>query len=677
MRLDVVLHGRQNTLSEVSFIHEHDDASKPAAAGGRDVIVLSVFGRTNNAYRWAGETDVFEAIASVVDRYNIDPAKIVLRGFSMGGAGAWHMGLHHPDRWAAIEAGAGFTDTKLYAKATDLPPHQEATLRIYDAVDWADNAFNVPLVGYGGELDRQLAAATNIRTALERTGYAFAPEGNGWRGKDIAAIFLVGARTGHEFHRDSKRASDQFIDAALARRNLAPRAIRFVTYTTKYDRAYWVRIDGMEAHYHRAEVDAQLGIGHLPAPTGTGAPKAGPRADMVAATVKTSNVSRLVLTGEAAAAFLTIDGQALPPQTGGGPGEAAVLEKRDGAWIGRPVIPGLSGSEPARRPGRREPTARSLRKRRGLTGPIDDAFTDAFLVVRPTGRSPHAGVSSFTTTALDRFIAEWDKWMRGDVRIKDDRAVTAGDIAAHNLILFGDPSSNAILRRIIAKLPVTWSKGQVGFGKKRFDAGRFVPVLIYPNPLNPDRYVVINSGHTFHEAEFRGTNALLYPRLGDYAVLGTDGAIALAGLFDDDWMLPGPCWCHPRSVWRLRCGRWGWGWGWGWGWPRRRARGRRGIFQRPIWFRSTAPGGFLSRAVTRNAPVSNDSLPPTSTIAGSRASRCLRTGSCTASKIPRTTRSPARPAMVFIGTSSPCRRLARASGRSCASAACGHRPRCS
>jgi hypothetical protein len=65
--------------------------------------------------------------------------------------------------------------------------------------------------------------------------------------------------------------------------------------------------------------------------------------------------------------------------------------------------------------------------------------------------------------------------------------------------------------------------------------------MIFPNPLNPKRYVVINSGHTFKAADFQGTNALLYPRLGDYAVLKLAPAdslateVATAGLFDDFW----------------------------------------------------------------------------------------------------------------------------------------------
>ena len=109
VRLDLVLHGRGATLNEVSFIAAHESATPLPAA--QDFIQLEVFGRGNNAYRWAGEADVFEALDSVEKRYRIDPARIVLRGFSMGGAGTWHIGLHHPARWVAMEAGAGFTET--------------------------------------------------------------------------------------------------------------------------------------------------------------------------------------------------------------------------------------------------------------------------------------------------------------------------------------------------------------------------------------------------------------------------------------------------------------------------------------------------------------------------------------------------------------------------------------
>jgi len=66
-----------------------------------------------------------------------------------------------------------------------------------------------------------------------------------------------------------------------------------------------------------------------------------------------------------------------------------------------------------------------------------------------------------------------------------------------------------------------------------------VPVLIYPNPLNPQHYVVINAG--LSASGFRGPAGY-----GDYAVLkvspGADGKVATEvadeGVFDETWQLP-------------------------------------------------------------------------------------------------------------------------------------------
>ena len=119
----------------------------------------------------------------------------------------------------------------------------------------------------------------------------------------------------------------------------------------------------------------------------------------------------------------------------------------------------------------------------------------------------------------------------------DDHAVTARDIADYHLILFGDPGSNTVIARLLERLPIRWSKTEIAVGARTFSATDHIPVLIYPNPLNPKRYVVINSGHTFGESDFRGTNAWLYPRLGDYSVLTADGDIAVSGFFDERWQL--------------------------------------------------------------------------------------------------------------------------------------------
>ena len=76
-----------------------------------------------------------------------------------------------------------------------------------------------------------------------------------------------------------------------------------------------------------------------------------------------------------------------------------------------------------------------------------------------------------------------------------------------------------------------------------YAADSHVPVMIYPSPLSTRHYIVLNSGHTFRAADLRGTNALLYPRLGDYAILkptpnekdGGAAEVVAAGLFDESW----------------------------------------------------------------------------------------------------------------------------------------------
>jgi dienelactone hydrolase len=490
VRLDIWQHGTNRTLNEVAFITQQQ-ADRPIPAD-QDYIQLEPLGRTNVSYRWAGEADLFESLASVQQRYNIDPNRIVLRGFSMGGASSWHLGLHHPGRWAAIEAGAGYTETRRYGRRDNLPPYQDAMLHYYDAVDYALNAFNTPTVGYGGEIDAQLQASVNIREQLATEGFRFQQDGPyRFVTNDLRALFLVGPKTGHAWNPDSKAQSNAFIANALQSAGTPPSHLRFVTYTTRFNRSHWLTVESLEETYTRAEVDARRSE------------------DGTQYVVSTRNVNRIRF--EASRGTFTIDGQRLTA----GPNPS--LEKKNGRWA-------MAGAPAA-----------GLRKVHGLQGPIDDAFMDGFLCVRPTGRPWHPVTQQWAAQTLDVFRQNFAKWLRGDVRVKDDRAIAASDVADYHLILFGDPGSNSVIAQIIGKLPIRWTETEIVVGARKFAAADHIPVLIYPNPLNPKRYVVINSGHTFGDADFRGTNAWLYPRLGDYAVLTETGDVALSGFFDEQW----------------------------------------------------------------------------------------------------------------------------------------------
>jgi predicted esterase len=512
-RVDVVLHGRDPSLTEVKFLHAHN--GDQAAPKEQDFVRLDIFGRGNNAYRWAGEMDVLEALDAFVTTEGLlgrapllDPQRIVLRGFSMGGAGTWHLGLHRPSRWCVIGPGAGFTTTHGYVAGLPdkLPPYQEACLHIYDAVDSAENAFDVPVVAYAGEKDKQLQAARNIEERLKPLG--------------IPMTLLVAPGLGHEFPAEWRaKAETAYARYATKGREEYPERVRFVTYTLRYPTCAWVELIGLHRHYQRARVDA--------------------RSTDKGFTVQTENIRGLRL-GLPPAGFpedllVSIDGQELHARPWLSQGSAAnvFLEQRDGRW--HTVLPHRLLIDQVRR----------LQKTQELQGPIDDAFMGSFLCVRGTGKPWHEATQKYAEANLKRFEEEWSKYLRGALPVKDDVEVTDEDIRTKHLVLFGDPASNPFIAQVLDRLPLKWTKEQITFAGKDYPAAEHVPVLIYPSPLMTARYVVLNSGHTFHAADFVETNALLYPRLGDHAILKLAPTekdplareVAAAGLFDDFWQV--------------------------------------------------------------------------------------------------------------------------------------------
>ena len=504
-RLHLKLHGRGGTLNELRFIAQHEGKALPK---GQVFLQLDVFGRTNNAYRYAGETDVFEALADVERRFRIDNRRITLWGFSMGGAGAWHLGLHHPSRWSSVGPGAGFVDFYKYQEQTQQrPEHQHRTLSIYDVVPYALNAFNVPVCTYGGEIDKQLLASTTMVARAKRLG--------------VPIKLLIGPGTGHRFHPDSFKEFMAFHqDHALKGRRPYPgrTEIRFVTWTVKYNVCEWLTIEEMGELYRPAIVQA--------ARAADGTLKLRTR-NVVALQVSRDVADRIEIDGVGHRLATAADGL-LP---------GVYYQKTGKDWN---VLDYDSS--------RNFQKNVDLNKRRNLQGPIDDAFMRPFVCVRGTGTPWAKSQADWARWTLDRFGREFDKWLRGRIRVVDDTAVSDEMIATNNLVLFGDPGSNAVMARVIQKLPVEWTREAIRVAGKSYDPATHGLSMIYPNPLNPNRYVVINSGHTFHEPDFKNSNSWLFPRLGDIAVQafsrnksgGYDESIKWAGLFDSAWQLADP-----------------------------------------------------------------------------------------------------------------------------------------
>ena len=64
---------------------------------------------------------------------------------------------------------------------------------------------------------------------------------------------------------------------------------------------------------------------------------------------------------------------------------------------------------------------------------------------------------------------------------------------------------------------------------------------MYPNPLQPSKYVVLNTGLTINDRGYNGDYGT--PEWGDYAIVRATASeplpeVVTAGLFDEQWRLP-------------------------------------------------------------------------------------------------------------------------------------------
>jgi dienelactone hydrolase len=71
-----------------------------------------------------GRLDALEVLSLAERRFRTDPARRYLTGHSMGGHGTWHLGVMHPELWAAIAPSAGWLSFDTYTGAR-LPPQND------------------------------------------------------------------------------------------------------------------------------------------------------------------------------------------------------------------------------------------------------------------------------------------------------------------------------------------------------------------------------------------------------------------------------------------------------------------------------------------------------------------------------------------------------------------------
>lgn len=114
----VAPHGREWGLSDPALC-----PTNPNAQGSCNWCTSAAY--VNNPFDalvGPGEQDILDSIEWAMDNYNIDPDRVFLTGFSMGGRGTYQIGLRNPDRFAAIAPCAPASDMFEIFVADPNPP---------------------------------------------------------------------------------------------------------------------------------------------------------------------------------------------------------------------------------------------------------------------------------------------------------------------------------------------------------------------------------------------------------------------------------------------------------------------------------------------------------------------------------------------------------------------------
>lgn len=497
------LHGRGDTATDLHFVYSRLMAKKPGQFQPKGTIVIHPFGRYCNGWKSAGETDVFEARDAAKKVFNVDVNRIALAGFSMGGAGAWHMGAHFADQWACVHTGAGFVDVKRYQKLTPdkMPPWYEQKLwGVYDVPDYVRNFMNVPLISYSGEIDPQRDSAEYMTEVLAKEG--------------MTRPHLIGPGMGHKYHPEVIKEVQALVEKAVEKgRDPMPKKVVLQTRSNRYNKMFWVTLGALTKQWEDGRIEAEIDDA----------------AKLVR--VKTANVAvfhlDLPFWGKGAMKDfkVSIDGSApLAPGV------------RGYAWMK------LNGESQAgwTQAGRNQLTGA---KGWGDDGLIDSVFQQRFIIVLPDGPCANPQVDAWVKAEAAHFIQRWRSLMRGDPVVKKASELTAADNGV--LCLWGDAQGNSKMAELAKNLPFKWDAKRLEMAGHSYDAATHVPVLSFGwRDANDTLRVVINSGLTFREAHDR-TNSLQNPKLPDWAILDitqppnaeSAGKVVAADFFDERWQV--------------------------------------------------------------------------------------------------------------------------------------------
>ncbi len=402
-----------------------------------------------------GRLDALEVLSRCLKELPLDPDRVYLTGHSMGGHGTWHIGLAHPDRFAAIAPEAGWPSLSLYVPTflqrsiIFAEPQKlairEMALRPDNAPAFIENALNLPVfILHGGDDDNvPTLHGRNFALWLNALGYKYhyqeVPGKGHWWSYDDGTSCVDDSNL-LSFLRSQKR-------------DPGPRRIRFRTADLGQSFSnYWIKVDRVDIVGRDAVVNAQASDSLI--------------------TINTENISQLTL---------HLDQNLFFP----GKVKIAVDGKTAIAELQIPRTITIHKTPKGWRLGRAK--TNFLTKRPELYGPAKQALMRPFVIVYGTQDPTIA--RNLRHTAIQEAL-RW--WLIGN-GTTEVLADTEEIPLNRNLVILGGPNENLFARKIAKSLPITVSEGKMKLGKTVLGES-LATILVYPNPLNSERLILLRMG---------------------------------------------------------------------------------------------------------------------------------------------------------------------------------------
>jgi hypothetical protein len=423
----------------------------------------------------------FEAFNNVCGNYNIDRNKIYLYGTCSGGLQCLLLANRYPSVFAALGVeGPEINYTECENHKCDFP---QQWVKQNSIVNTAENYFNIPLLILSSKNDWHASDSTIIYSVINKVKAV--------KGK---AYFDNMNNPTRDFY--NKMVPDNYVADKIfnffSNKSLkTPSNISFETYQLKYGSCYWITLNGIN--------------------TGSKATlKASVKSDTIL--INTNNVNSFNIDLAKIGCFLNT---ARPTIVLNNHIAKNYMIKSNQATL---VIDNSKNTFTA--------------KQDNIEGPVNDVFSGRFILIKGTANN-----KSKLDVAGKLFTDSWKYNFFGDCLVKEDQNLNINDITNSNLILLGDMLPGTLAYSILSKLPVHKSAGSIIIANKVFSGTALNYSLVYPNPLNNKRYVLIINTNS---KSFLAEQLENLPLKGwyDYQVWNYNSEDEIAhGYFDKNWQL--------------------------------------------------------------------------------------------------------------------------------------------